>query len=124
MDNEEKLDLIIKLCEADVSMKSRELITKTIESLSPQEVDQIRNLVKEKIATRIADDLRAYNYAGQFASIPNFKEQLHTAIQTEIRAAVALQKPLVEKSIKDLMPSYLAEANIKAVIKSWAAGLK
>jgi flagellar biosynthesis/type III secretory pathway M-ring protein FliF/YscJ len=122
--DDDKLDLIIKLCEADVSMKSRELVTDIMKSLTTSEVSQIRDMVKRKVADRIADDMRSYNYSGHLQSTPNFKDQLNTAVQTEIKAAVDAQKPIIEKAIKDLLPSYLGEANIKAVISRWAASLK
>lgn len=124
MDNEEKLDLIIKLCEADVSMKSRELINSIMKSMTLQETEHIRDMVKERVADSITNDMRSYHYSGQFAANPNFKEQLNVALQTEIKKAIELQKPIIEKAVKDVLPSYLAETNIKAVIKSWAAGLK
>jgi len=111
-------------CEADVSMKSRELVTDIMKSLTTSEVSQIRDMVKRKVADRIADDMRSYNYSGHLQSTPNFKDQLNTAVQTEIKAAVDAQKPIIEKAIKDLLPSYLGEANIKAVISRWAASLK
>jgi hypothetical protein len=48
--DDDKLDLIIKLCEADVSMKSRELVTDIMKSLTTSEVSQIRDMVKRKVA--------------------------------------------------------------------------